>query len=213
MLRYLKIALLMMFHTGLLYSQQVHFGISVGNNLSLIHVRSDYSISGYSYTPLMGFSIGLVTRTRMNEKVNLEGGLLFSLLRSQNNSTTLFRNNLGNVTGIVTKKNINNNYIQLRFNPDIRIIENVYLGSGINLDILLSSKTRYLDYQQNLKLKNYHYNPIGIHIPVFVSVDVQPVNLNLGFNKAIGSRLKDRNSSIEELDNYFYFEVHYYFNR
>jgi hypothetical protein len=213
MLRYLKITFLLIFHAGFLFSQQVHFGLSVGNNLSLISVRSDYTLSDYSYTPLIGFSAGLVTRTVMNEKVNLEGGLLFSVLRSQNNSTTLFRNGLGDVTGIVSKKNINNNYIQLRFNPDIRIIKNLYLGSGINLNILLSSKTRYLDYQQNLKLKNYHYNPVGIHIPLFVSVDVESVNLNLGFSKAIGSRLKDKASSIEEMENYVYFEAHYFFNR
>ncbi len=212
MLRYLKIILPLLFQTSLLFSQQLHLGIAVGNNLSLISIKSDHIISGdYSYKPLMGFNSGLITRTVMNEKVNLGGGLFFYVLRSQDNSTTFFRNDLGQITGTVTKKNINNSYLQFRFNPNFRIVEKLYFGSGINISVLLSSKTKYLDFKQNLKLKNYQFNPIEMYIPAFFSLDVQSVNLNLGFNKAITGRLKDKNSSIEEMDDNFYFEIHYYF--
>ncbi len=195
-------------------AQELKYGLTLGSNLSLVNVRSEYTLpDDYHYSPLPGINFGFVSTMNISDHLKLNGGVVFYAIRSRGNNTVYYRNELGQETKKISKINITNNYIQIKFNPVLLITEMIHIGTGLNMNVMINSKTKFIDYSTNLRLANYHYDPICVYVPVFISIETNYLTFNIGFNKALGSRIKDQSSLINEIDNHLYLEMNYFFNK
>ena len=90
------------------------------------------------------------------------------------------------------------------------ITKRLWAGTGVNLNFLLFSNTKFHDYENDIKLKNTFYQTFTIGIPVFVGFSYKNFFVRIKFDKGMMNMIKNSDSFFREIENTFSINFGYF---
>lgn len=185
-----------------LNAQDFRGGIIVGTNLSFLSVNSEYGFSWTDdYNPGLGCEVGAYSILKVSNKLNFESNILFQFLSHRDMKEIIFRDNIGRVTSETYLNSVFNYYIVLSPMLSYQVFEKWSIGSGINLNFLVSSQTKFNEYMDKPMLKNTYYRTFNMGIPIYIGFHKDNYYLRLKFDKGIINLMKDSDSYFREIEN------------
>ena len=183
-------------------AQNFKAGVIAGLNLSFLNVKSDYNFSwSGDYNPGIGCEAGLYSVLKISGKLNLESNLLFQLVTHRDKKEIDFRDAYGRITDQSELNTIINYYTVLSPMISYQVFKNWSIGTGVNFNILLASKTRFNDFENQPMLKNTYYKVFIPGIPVFIGFNHNKYYLRLKLDKGLMNLMKDSDSYFREIEN------------
>jgi len=193
-----------------LNAQDFRGGVIVGANLSFLSVNSKYNFSWTDdYNPGLGCEVGTYSILKVSEKLNFENNVLFQFLSHRDKKELTFRDDIGRVTSETSLNSVFNYYIVLSPMLSYQVFKEWSIGTGVNLNFLLASQTKFNEYENNPKLKNTYYNTFNIGIPIYIGFHRDKYYLRLKFDKGIVNLMKDSDSFFKEIENTLTFSFGY----
>jgi len=184
------------------YSQNFKAGIIAGPNLSFLAVNSDYNFSwSKDYNPGMGCEAGFYSSLKLSEKLNFESNILFKLLTHRDKKEITFRDDFARVTSRTNLNTIINYYLVASPMISYQVFKKWTVGTGINLNFLLASISKFNDYENKPILNNTYYKTFNLGIPIFIGFDHNKYYLRLKFDKGMINLMKDSDSYFKEVEN------------
>ncbi len=185
-----------------LNAQDFKAGVIVGANLSFLSVNSEYGFSWTDdYNPGLGCEAGAYSILKISEKLNFESNILFQFLSHRDKKEMTFRDDIGRVISQSSLNSEFNYYIVLSPMLSYQVFKEWSIGSGVNLNFLVASQTKFNEYEDKPKLKNTYYRTFNIGIPIYIGFHRDNYYLRLKFDKGIINLMKDSDSFFKEIEN------------
>lgn len=190
-----------------LNAQNYGIALYAGPNLSFLSVKSDYSFSGSDqYKPGFGFEIGVLGSLKISEKLNFDQTVAFQFVTHKDDNDIHLRDANDIYYYDITKHTINNGYIVLSPQLSYQINSKIYLGSGVNVNVLLYSHSIFTDLPDYFssvdhRMNNTYYKGVNIGIPVLFGYNYKKFIFRLRYDIGISNLMKDSDSFFEEKEN------------
>jgi hypothetical protein len=194
------------------YAQKYKAGMFVGPNLSFLTVNSDYSFFlSDQYQPGFGFEVGAMGSLKLQEKFSFDHTITFQYLTHRDTKEINFTNEYGTSIFKSNQHIVNNRYITLSPQISYYFIESMFIGTGVNVNLLIYSYTNFKDIENIHRLINTYYKPVNIGIPVLIGYSYDSFFLRFRFDIGISNLLKDSNSFFREKENTLSLNIGYFF--
>jgi len=186
----------------ILNAQDFKAGIIAGPNLSFLSVNSSYSFSwSKDYNPGFGCEAGLYSILKISKKLNFENNILFQFLTHRDKKEVTFRDDFGRITTQTNLNTVFNYYLVVSPMISYQVFKKWSIGTGVNLNFLLASRSKFNDYENKPVLKNTYYRNFNLGIPIFIGFHHNKYYLRLKFDKGMINLMKDSNSYFKEIEN------------
>lgn len=170
-------------------AQRISYGILAGGNLNFVSVRSDYDIQNIQkFNPLLSFNAGVFLRT-CNTPINFLASSEYA--RTANSFDQRLSDNTGNPLNV--SSSMINHALILNCIVSYKLIDNLYLGTGVSGNLLLKST---LKVNQDVfvgeigqKFTNISYRRFTLSVPFHIGYDFHKFTIFSRFNMGLMNRL------------------------
>lgn len=212
------VLILLCYCTVSLSAQNYRIGMYVGPNLSFLSVKSDFNYYwSDGYNPGLGFEIGAFGSLKLSEKISFDHTIAYQFLTHCETNEVRLRNENGVNFYNIAKHKINNTYISISPQLSYHFIENIYAGTGINVNLALYSRSTFKELPDDYfftidsRFKNTYYKAINFGIPVFLGLKHNKFFFRLRYDIGMSNLMKDSNSFFREKENTLSFTIGYLF--
>lgn len=193
-------------------AQKYKAGLFTGLNFSFLSVNSDFSYFWTDqYQPGFGFEIGAIGSLKLADQFYFDHSLSYNYVIHRDTKEIHFKEMGVDSIYKSNKYIINNRYFTMSPMISYFFIESMYIGTGINMNLLINSYSDFKDNSEVSRLTNTFYNTINFGIPVLIGYYKEGYFFRLKMDFGISNLMKDSNSFFSEKENTLSLTFGYFF--
>lgn len=200
-----------------IFAQDYKIGLFLGPNFSFLSVKSNYSYYwSDQYKPGFGFELGALGSLKLSEKLSFDHTFSFQFLTHKDKNKLYFKDADGYNYYAISQHTLSNGYIVISPQLGYHINEKLYLGSGVNLNIVLYSFSYFKDsenyfYKETSVLNNTYYKSVNLGIPLVIGYNHNKIFVRFRFDIGMSNLMKDSNSFFREKEHTLSLDFGYFF--
>jgi len=192
--------------------QSWRYGIAAGPNANIIGLTSQKEVNNEVIIhPWFGVRAGAMAHKRMGKRSIFDAHVSLVHKRNRDRTRISLRDSVNNNLGRYEEKTVMMNYLAPGIAYSVQLTDIWALGLGVNVYVLLNSKTRIRDFDDPLSYKNYYFRRANFSIPLIASYETGNLLVKLRFEKGLMSRVKG--GEIKERENTFTVTLGYLFGK